>query len=94
MTPGESLLHRFDLVDSPVAIRCVNGYGARCGCGGKSVVHLCGGHPVNPENSTFLCGECCAQAFTAFMLSRPDQPHYWPGDEERDEPYEDPRRAS
>lgn len=82
------------MIDTYVDVRRVNGYGARCGCGGRSLLHLDEGGNVTPDTSTFLCADCVLQALTAFMLARPDQPPYWPGDENRDEPYVDPRSGS
>ena len=74
-----------------VRVRSVNGYGPRCGCGGKSALHLTNNlHVTTPETSRFLCAECLDTAVMAFLARRPAQPAYWPGDEERDEPYERP----
>lgn len=70
-------------------VRSVNGYGPRCGCGGMSVIHVQESwhRPVSPENSRFLCLACALVAVDMFFGRRRDQPHYWPGDEDRDESY-------
>jgi len=73
-------------------VRSVSGWGARCGCGGMSVLHT-GTNlgTVTPDTSVFLCAECVRTAveglFTHYFTH---QPPYWPGDEGRDEPYEHP----
>lgn len=67
----------------------MNGYGARCGCGGRSVLHLRRGREVTPVTSEFYCTSCVVLALAAFR-ALPGQPPYWPGDEDRDEPYEPP----
>lgn len=74
-------------------IRAVNGWGARCGCGGMSVLH-CTTHlgKVTPQTSRFLCRDCVQRAILAFVVEHPEQPAYWPGDEDRDEPYAPPER--
>ena len=73
-------------------IRAVSGFGARCGCGGRSKLHLSskGYGPPTPETSTFLCAVCIELALAMFNAAYPDQPPYWPGDEDRDEPYVSP----
>jgi hypothetical protein len=76
------------MIDAYVEIRSVNGYGPRCGCGGRSKIHLA--DREGPKASIFLCAECVLQALTAFMLARPDQPPFWPGDRDRDEAYQAP----
>jgi hypothetical protein len=62
----------------------VNGHGPRCGCGGKSVLHLrrVDEYSTTPQNSRFYCTACIIDAFSAFDAASPRQP-YWPGDEER-----------
>jgi hypothetical protein len=75
-------------------IRAVNGYGPRCGCGGKSKLHLTTSlGRVSPATSTFLCASCVEEAIVIWASVTPDQPPYWPGDEDRDEPYERPESA-
>lgn len=76
-------------------VRGVSGWGARCGCGGKSTLHVGFGSPgrVTPDSSTFLCAECVVTAIEMLFDQRPQQPPYWPGDEGRDEHYIDPREA-
>lgn len=70
-------------------IRHVSGYGPRCGCGGESVLHVGIGDPGEP--GTFLCADCVTKAVDRFFHNHYRQPPYWPGDEERDERYVDPR---
>jgi hypothetical protein len=72
-------------------IRGVNGDGPRCGCGGKSVLHLrrVGELRTTPQNSRFYCTECVITALSNFDAAEVRQP-YWPGDEDRDEPYRPP----
>lgn len=72
-------------------VRGVSGWGPRCGCGGMSQLHLAGERPTSPETSTFLCARCVVEAVDLLLAQRPDQPSYWPGDEDRDERYVDPR---
>lgn len=67
-------------------VRGVSGWGARCGCGGKSQLHLARGRYVTPETSTFLCTACVEKAVAIYLAAFP-QPPYWPGDEGRDESY-------
>jgi hypothetical protein len=79
--------------DRPGYIRHVSGWGPRCGCGGKSALHVGLGNPgdMRRGTSTFLCADCMVKAIALFVQSRPEQPPYWPGDEGRDEHYVDPR---
>lgn len=75
-------------------IRSVSGYGPRCGCGGKSVLHLRKSREITPKTSIFLCAECVEGAVDKFMANRFDKAPYWPGDEGRDEPYVPPERVN
>lgn len=68
-------------------VRSVNGYGPRCGCGGKSALHLRKSREITPETSIFLCARCVE---AAIRVSRFDKRPYWPGDEDRDEFYQLP----
>lgn len=61
-----------------MSVRAVNGYGPRCGCGGKSVLHV---------GEWFLCAGCVDEAVYLLRRAYPDQPPHWPGDAGRDEPY-------
>lgn len=70
--------------------RSVNGCGPRCGCGEMSRLHRMTDRQVLPETSVFLCSDCMDRALELLRAERPEQPPYWPGDEDRDEPYERP----
>lgn len=73
-------------------IRGVSGYGPRCGCGGESTIHVGNGSAAQP--GIFFCAECVTQMVKQWFSDYPDQPPYWPGDEDRDEHYTDPRKES
>lgn len=70
-------------------IRSVNGWGPRCGCGGESTIHVT---PAFGKRGTFLCVACVLGALDAHIPA--SQPDFWPGDEDRDEPYVDPRKEA
>lgn len=71
-------------------VRSVSGRGARCGCGGMSVLHVGTDlHEISPGNSRFLCRTCAAAAVDAHFAATGQSP-YWPGDEARDESYKRP----
>lgn len=75
-------------------VRGVSGWGPRCGCGGKSTLHVGFGRRTTPDSSTFLCERCVVAAISMFFDVHPEQPPYWPSDEDRDEHYVNPNASA